>query len=53
MDHGQVGKELIWDTTNMRFTNDEEANKNIYIRRGYRKEWATWDLKEFPGELLS
>ena len=32
------GKKLAWDGPNMRFTNDDEANK--YIREPYRKGWS-------------
>ena len=32
------GKRLAWDGPNLRFTNDEEANK--YLREPYREGWA-------------
>jgi predicted dehydrogenase len=32
------GKKLYWDAANLRFTNDEEANK--YVRESYRSGWS-------------
>ena len=32
------GKKLLWDAPNMRFTNDEDANK--YVRRPNRSGWG-------------
>jgi len=34
----RTGKHLIWDGENMRFTNDEEANK--YVSQPYRSGWS-------------
>lgn len=34
----RLGKKLLWDGPNMRFTNDEEANR--YLHRKYREGWT-------------
>jgi hypothetical protein len=34
----RTGKDLAWDTANMRFTNDEDANQ--YINPPYRSGWS-------------
>ena len=34
----RAGKQLDWDATNMRFTNDERANK--YVKEAYRGGWT-------------
>ena len=34
----RIGKRLEWDGPNLRFTNDEAANK--YLHREYREGWT-------------
>jgi hypothetical protein len=34
----RTGKKLYWDGPNMRFTNNDEANK--YLHRKYRRGWT-------------
>jgi hypothetical protein len=34
----RCGEKLYWDTTNMKVTNNPEANE--YIRRQYREGWS-------------
>jgi hypothetical protein len=34
----RAGKKLDWDADNMRFTNDESANK--YVKESYRPGWS-------------
>ncbi|MCK4887323.1 MAG: Gfo/Idh/MocA family oxidoreductase [Planctomycetes bacterium] len=36
--HGLQGERLYWDHDNMKFTNNDEANR--YIQRQYRKGWT-------------
>jgi len=36
------GRKLLWDSKNMRVTNDEAANKSIFMRRGAPRDDMNW-----------
>ena len=36
------GRKLLWDSKNMRITNDEAANKSIFMRRPAPRDDKSW-----------
>ena len=36
------GRTLLWDSENMRITNDEEANSSLFMRRLAPRDYLGW-----------